>query len=162
MTRRDLRSGFTLVETLAALAIVAATAVVIQRGMVIARAGVDRVEATAAAEALARSLIETGLDQAAPRVGTWSGRSDGLAWTIVAEPLDLPFPPPAPPRLANRVASREAAPAQEFQNRPGGVPEEPQPEQPAAKWRPLRVTVRVETGPGKPFSVETVHLVRER
>jgi len=124
------RDGFTLVEALAALAILAMLTVVVQRGLVMARTGIARSSDRIAAEWVARSLLAEPLGAQAARAGSRSGTSGGLPWTVTIEPLDV-------------------APAGAAGDGKGDAP----------KWRPMRVTVRVES-PGRGLSVETVRLAR--
>jgi prepilin-type N-terminal cleavage/methylation domain-containing protein len=164
---RDPRSGFTLIETLVALVVIAAVALVAQRGVVAARLGLDRARATLAAEAVARSIVETELARLAPAPGVRQGETDGLAWTVTAEPIDLPLPPAPPPRAAarpgaNQQGSQQSATRRGEGDETGSGGAQGAGEGPAAQWRPLRVTVEVANGRGRPLKVETLHLVRER
>jgi prepilin-type N-terminal cleavage/methylation domain-containing protein len=161
MTERSRpRAGFTLIETLVALVVLAVVMLVAQRGMVAARFGLDRVQSATAAQTVARGIVETQLDQLAPEPGIREGVTDGLAWTVVAEPLDLPFPAPPTPAQAVRDRADGGPPgmAAARASRPtdDGAPTETQ-----GRWRPLRVTVRVANGRGVPLTVETVHVVKE-
>ncbi|MET0314573.1 MAG: prepilin-type N-terminal cleavage/methylation domain-containing protein [Hansschlegelia sp.] len=164
MNRRGGSDGFTLIETLVALVVVALVMLVAQRGMVIARLGLDRVQSTIAAEAVARSIVETELDRLVDAPGKLDGNTDGIGWTIVAEPLNLPLPAAPPPAAAVRTAATEAAPAREATDPANGPVDKAdaaaQQQRQAAEWRPLRVTVSVANGRGRPLTIETVQLVR--
>lgn len=124
------RDGFTLVEALAAMAILGMLTVVVQRGLVMARTGIARSSERIAAEWVARSLLAEPLGAQAARAGSRGGTAGGMPWTVTIEPLDLP-------QAAAATGDKGDAP----------------------KWRPMRVTVRVE-GPGRALSVETVRLAR--
>lgn len=148
--RGEGRDGFTLIETLVAIAVVAAVSVSLQRGVVSARQALGRAEAVAAAETVARDILENRLAELAPAVGTRRGEDRGLVFEVAAEPLDLPFP----------AQPSEPAPARAEPAPPPGAP--PQAEKavdrPAGRWRPLRVTIRVTPASGPPLTVETVHV----
>lgn len=159
--KRAGRDGFTMVETLVALVVLSLVMVITVRGVVEARTGLERARATIAAEALARSIVETELARLAPRPGMISGATDGIDWTVTAETIDLPLPPPPAPQQpaqpAARAAGDEGAPAQGTAAR-GGQADAP--DEPPAKWLPLRVRVSVANGRGRPLMVETIHLTR--
>lgn len=125
------RDGFTLVEALAAFAIVAMLTLVVQRGLVMARTGLARSSDRVAAEWVARTLLAEPLGGQAVRSGASSGTAGGLRWTMRIESLDLP---------AARAARTDdgRAPA----------------------WQPMRVMLQVETAPGRTLDVETVRLAR--
>jgi hypothetical protein len=139
-TRRDARAGFTLVEALAAFAIVAMLGLAIQRGVVQARLGWQRLDDRAAAERVARSLLAEPVDLARARDGGWRGTQDGRAYAVRLTAVDLPLPPP-PPRDG-------AAPPPAAAGRPGELP---------IRWVPLRQRVEVATM-GAPLTVETIRL----
>lgn len=154
MTRGGPRAGFTLIETMVALVVLAVVIVAAQRGFVTARLGLERAQSTLAAEAVARSIVETQLDILAAAPGVRQGATDGLAWTVTTEPIVLPLPPPAaPPAPAGRGGQ-------------GGDPAEGKDAQKeaeeASKWRPMRVTVAVANGAARPLTVETLHLAKAR
>ncbi|WP_020179437.1 prepilin-type N-terminal cleavage/methylation domain-containing protein [Methylopila sp. M107] len=148
------RAGFTLIETLVALIVFAVVAVVAQRGIVTARLGLDRARSVVAAEQVARSIVETELGRLAPEPGEVSGETDGLAWTVTAEPLPLPLPPAPPPKRRRQGA------AQDPQDVP--APGQRAAPEPDLKWRLLRVVVTVANGRGRPFVVETVQVARDK
>lgn len=168
LRRAQGRDGFTLIETLVALGVIAFVMAVTVRGVVVARLGLERAQATLAAEAVARSIVETELDRLAAAPGVVEGETDGIGWTVTAEPIDLPLPPapteqPSPPpqggdvRTADRAAGDDPAPD-------GGAGDRTDPEAassgPPVKWAALRVVVSVANGRGRPLTVETVHLAR--
>ncbi|GLK53994.1 prepilin-type N-terminal cleavage/methylation domain-containing protein [Methylopila capsulata] len=166
------REGFTLVETLVALAVVAVVGVALQRGVVSARFALARAEALLEAEAVARDVLENRLDALAPGVGTLRGDDRGLVVTVTSEALDLALPPPGPPDPAEGPAQ---APGREPGQRPApgqgpvqiaaGAPrqagEGPGGEAAAdaelGRFTPLRVTIRVDPAIGPPLVVETLH-----
>lgn len=154
MRRRGGRDGFTLIETLVAFFVIAVVMAVTARGLVVARLGLDRAQSTIAAEAVARSILETELDRIVVAPGVFTGSTDGIGWTVAAEPLDLPLP--APPPVQNGPAAGRPSPDG---SEVGDGSEEGR-TGPAAKWAALRVLVSVANGRGKPLTVETIHLVR--
>lgn len=85
--RTQPRAGFTLIEALAAFAILATVTVVVHRGVVAATTSADRAAGTAAAVRVARTVLATPLSRATPVV---AGSQDGLGWTLTTSAL--PFP----------------------------------------------------------------------
>jgi prepilin-type N-terminal cleavage/methylation domain-containing protein len=160
VSRQDARAGFTLIETLVALLVLSIVMVVAQRGFVTARLGLDRAQSTFAAEAVARSIVETQLDLLAAAPGVRTGETDGLAWTVTAEPIVLPLPPaplPAPTSQSSTGGQQSQA---QGQSQGDAQAEERKQAEEAAKWRPMRVAVRVANGAGRPLTIETLHLVK--
>ncbi|RXF70285.1 PulJ/GspJ family protein [Hansschlegelia zhihuaiae] len=160
MTRAGGRDGFTLIESMVALVVLAAVMLVAQRGIVAARLGLDRARSTIAAEAVARSIVETELDRLAPVPGVRDGETDGIAWRVTAEPVVVPLPA-APPPPANSATAREATPTGQAGARDAGDEPAGASEGPSQRWRTLRVTVMVANGRGRPLVVETIHLAKE-
>ena len=123
--------GFTLVEALAAFAILSMLTLVVQRGFVMAKAALVRSNDRVAAEWVAQTLLAQPLGREATRTGTRSGTETGRRWTMRVEPLDLPVA---------RAGIKDGAKA--------------------PSWQPMRVTVQVEIAPGRIFDLETVRLAR--
>lgn len=123
--------GFTLVEALAAFAILSMLTLVVQRGLVMAKAGLVRSSERVAAEWVAQTLLAQPLGRQTARSGARSGTEGGLRWTMRVEPLDLPVA---------RAGTKDG----------GRAPE----------WQPMRVTLQVEIAPGRVLDVETVRLAR--
>lgn len=160
MTRGAPRAGFTLIEALVALVVLSVVMVAAQKGFVTARLGLERAQSTLAAEAVARSIVETELDRLAAAPGVQSGETDGLAWTVTTEPIVLPIPPAPPPPTEIRTAgAAEAAPAGAAASRSDPGEAQKQAEE-AARWQPMRVTVAVANGRARPLTIETLHLAR--
>lgn len=164
--RRGRQDGFTLVETLIAVAVVAAVAVALQRGFVSTRMLLARSEAIVAAETLARDILENRLPALASEPGERRIEEDGLVAVVTSEPLDLPFPPArrpaARPSDAGR-AERDRRSRRQEEQRPtdGRAAADPvaggdDPTEAAGRWAPLRVTIRVTASNGPPLVVETV------
>ncbi len=132
------RDGFTLIEALAAFAILAMLTLVVQRAFIVATSGLARVDDRVAAEQVARTLLAEPLGRNALASGQRSGVADGHPFTVRFETLDLPAPagPPEPKRDAS---PNSAAPE---------------------RWRPVRVSIRVETARGRPLEIETVRLAQ--
>ena len=160
MSRQDARAGFTLIETLVALLVLSIVMVVAQRGFVTARLGLDRAQSTFAAEAVARSIVETQLDLLAAAPGVRTGETDGLAWTVTAEPIVLPLPPAPPPAPTSQSSAGGQQSQAQGQSQNDAQADERKQAEEAAKWRPMRVTVRVANGAGRPLTIETLHLVK--
>lgn len=85
--RSSSRSGFTLVEVLVSITILAVVAIAIQRAVVIAVNGTARADRNVAAEMVARTLLTgplgTGNDATKPN----SGQMNGFYWTTRFAPL---------------------------------------------------------------------------
>lgn len=80
------QAGFTLVEVLVALAVLAAVTVVIQRGVVAATGSVARAADLASAERVARTLLATPLGPL-DGSGTRAGALAGHQWSMSLEPM---------------------------------------------------------------------------
>lgn len=142
---RDARSGFTLIETLAAMTVLSIIASVVLREVVSLRADSgwfgDRSQVALTAQSvLASMLADRGL-----KPGIYRGRMDGRQWTakVMAVNLSSQFPATAVPNSAGQVASPPA---------PGEGP-------PQAVWEPQRLVIEVEAQ-GRPLSIETIRLAR--
>jgi prepilin-type N-terminal cleavage/methylation domain-containing protein len=125
------RDGFTLVEVLAAIAILAAFSLAITRTLVVARSGSVAVDEYVGTEAVARTLLVGPVPLAVRRPGQLTGVLDGHRYLIVTQPIEIPLKP-----------------------RPDD--EQPRPE-PA--FVPLRYSVSVEAGADRMVKVQTVRLV---
>ena len=141
------RDGFTLVEALASFVILALLTLVAQRSLVMARTGLAWAVSWTEAERVALTLLDEPLARTLWRGGERSGVTDGRRWTVSTEPLDLP---------PTRAAAPAAKPDPAEKTAPAAKGDEPAP----AAWRPMRVTIRVETMPGRTLAVETVRLAR--
>jgi prepilin-type N-terminal cleavage/methylation domain-containing protein len=130
------RDGFTLMETLVALAVLAVVMVPIERGIVGARSALLRAESRMTAGAVARTLLNQPIAADALKGSILRGISDDHAWTLTVEPLTLPFE-------TETKAKTDA---------------ETNPTDPPA-WKAIRLTIRVDAAPGRPVEVETVRLV---
>ncbi len=147
--RSDLRdrgasAGFTLIEALAAFAIVAVLSLVVQRGVVQSRAGLVSVEDRLAAERVARSILAEPLRVSDIERGGRTGTMDGYRYTIRLATLKLPLPE------AERNVEGDCQPSV-------GVCD---PADPAARirWTPMRQDIEVLTRRGTAVTVETIRL----
>ncbi|WFT82194.1 prepilin-type N-terminal cleavage/methylation domain-containing protein [Methylobacterium sp. CB376] len=130
------RAGFTLVEALAAFAIVAMLSLALQRGLVQSRLGWLWIDDRVAAARVARSLLVQPVNLAQAAAGGWE-EADGRRFRVRLSPVALPLPPPPP----------EPVPP---------VPRPPDRE-PAIRWVPLRERIEVETARGA-LALETIRL----
>lgn len=89
---RSATAGFTLIEVLAALAILGLFGAVLMRGLVGLRFGSAAVTETLQAETVARSLLEGPIPRTLARPGRQEGKAGALPWTMVSETVDLPMP----------------------------------------------------------------------
>lgn len=129
--RRASRAGFTLVEVLAALAILAAFSLAVTRTLVVARQGSVAADAYAGAEQVARTLLAGPVPLAVRQPGQMTGTLDGHRYLIVTQPVAIPLKPRAP-----------------------GEPPRPEP-----AFVPLRFTVSVTAGDERMVKAQTVRLV---
>jgi prepilin-type N-terminal cleavage/methylation domain-containing protein len=125
------RDGFTMIEVLAAFAVLAVLTLVIGRSLVVARTGSVVVNEYAEAEAVARTLLEGPVPLSLRQPGQLSGTLEGHAFLMVTQPIDIPIrkrekgePPMAPPT-----------------------------------HMPLRLTISVAADGGRMVKVQTVRLV---
>lgn len=112
----DREAGFTIIEVLVALALVAVSMVSIGSLMATNTRGVRSLERHVALMQAARAIMATGIPPRAElRPGTSSGRTDDYRWTVEVEPLgggwtvpnaDVPW---APELVRVRVTSPTGA-----------------------------------------------------
>jgi prepilin-type N-terminal cleavage/methylation domain-containing protein len=81
------RAGFTLLETLVALALVLALAEVLGPYLFHARKIMVNADGRVAAQALLRSLLDAPFDRSQLANASRSGEAAGLRWRIVTEPM---------------------------------------------------------------------------
>ena len=137
--RGGARDGFTLVEALAAFAIVAALTLVVQRGLVQSRHGLAAIEDRGLAEEVAHALLAEPLTAADVAAGGRSGAIAGRRFRVSLGPFDA---------LPGMVDDADPPP---------GDGEATGPRHRAA-WRLLRQRIEVETTGRGPVAVETVRL----
>ena len=144
------RSGFTLLEVLVALTIMAAIMAVMYRSVVITRAGALAFDGRTRADLVARSLFADFLARRDLHDGFYHGDRGGLSWTLSAHRLDLTpqLPPPPPPSEAEGVDAAVAAGSMKAAAEGGGM-----------RWQPQRLVLDVGDG-GRPIEMEAVRLVR--
>lgn len=93
MSRDEARAGFTLIEALAALALVLAFAAAVGPLIFQARAIVGNSARRVAAHVLLRSLLDAPFDR--ERAGSArEGELQGVRWRVVSEPVFVPALPP--------------------------------------------------------------------
>lgn len=139
-------AGFSLIEVLVALAVMAATLAAILSVTATNARAARTLEGRAALMAVARA-VEAGIPPRADLApGTLEGEISGHRWRMDIRPMP--------------VAAKES---QEPQREPGGQPER-QPASPAeaVRWVPLSVAIRVRAPSGATFDLETVRLAGGR
>ncbi|WP_431311106.1 prepilin-type N-terminal cleavage/methylation domain-containing protein [Methylobacterium nigriterrae] len=142
------RAGFTLIETMAALAIVAALGVAVQRSLVQSRHGLSAVEERLIAERVVRSLLAEVLNAADVQAGGRRGIADGCSYQIRLLPVSMP----------ESGASRAAETGLGLPSLGRPPASEAGPLDQRTRWMPLRVIISVTTNYGKTISVETIRL----
>ena len=140
-------AGFTLVEALAAFAIVAVLSLVVERGVVQARAGLSSVEDRLAAERVARSLLAEPLRAADVGAGGRTGILDGYPYVIRLAMLELPLPEAEPEAQGGCSPSAACDPAGETDDLTK-----------RNHWTLLRQDIAVTTRRGSAVAVETIRL----
>lgn len=136
------RAGFTLIETLVALALLLAFLSVLGPHLFYARRIADQVDGRVAAQVLLRAILDTPVDRLALAKGPRDGETGGLRWSIAAEPI---FVDAMLPREGGSLVQTAAAKANEA----------------AAKrpnWSAFRLIAKVSWGPGQMVSAETMRL----
>ncbi|KQP94618.1 hypothetical protein ASF57_21570 [Methylobacterium sp. Leaf117] len=141
---RGASAGFTLVEALAAFAIVAVLSLVVQRGVVQSRAGLVAVEDRLAAERVARSLLAEPLHVTDINRGGRTGTLNGYHYTIRLGALELPLPEPE--RDAEDVCQLAVSACD-----PADLARH-------IRWMPMRQDIEVLTRRGTAVTVETIRL----
>jgi type II secretory pathway pseudopilin PulG len=142
------RAGFTLVEALAAFAIVAALSVLLQRGLVQSRASLVAIEDRKRAEGLALSLLAEPVGADETMAGGRSGSADGLRFQTRLSPLILPgIPDPAPASTGGGLQGQAQLSGAAMQSTP-----------PKGRWVPFREQISVQTQRGAVIAVETIKL----
>jgi type II secretory pathway pseudopilin PulG len=81
------QGGFTLLEALVALALVLAFAATLGPHLSQARRIMDHAEGRVAAQVLLRSLLDAPFDRSRLAKASRNGETNGLRWSIVAEPV---------------------------------------------------------------------------
>lgn len=145
---RATSAGFTLIEALAAFAIVAVLSLVVQRGVVQSRAGLVAVEDRLAAERVARSLLAEPVRIADVGRGGRSGTLDGYRYVIRLAAQELALPE------AGRGADGGCPPSAGACD-PAGQAGDPSAR---VRWTPLRQDIEVTTRRGSAVTVETIRL----
>lgn len=150
---RSARSGFTLIETLVALALLLAFASVAVPMMFQSRRILDNPRGRIAAQVLLRVLLDEQPDRV--RMLTFrDGETDGLRWSVEARPLDL-----------GAVTVIDSAPKTPTGAPAGAVPARGNSEEPAAQrvpWVPFRIAASVSWAPGQIVRAETVRLLKRQ
>jgi prepilin-type N-terminal cleavage/methylation domain-containing protein len=136
----DTRAGFTLIEALVAMALLLAFLSVLVPHLFYARRIVEHLDDRIAAQVLLRALLDAPVDRSALGNGSRDGETDGLRWSVSAEPMfvDAMVPHAAPPLPASRN-SGDAAPK-------------------VRRWRAFRLVVTVSWRSGHAVSAETLKL----
>lgn len=140
------RSGFTLIEALVAMALLLAFVSVLGPHMFHARRIAENAQQRVAAQGLLRSILDRPLDRSALLRGPRDGETDGLRWSVEAEPMFIDAMLPADgPKPSILKDTKDAAPKKD-----------PAPKRP--HWTAFRLTARVSWGPGQMVTAETVRL----
>lgn len=138
------RAGFTLIETLVALALLLAFLSVLGPHLFYARRIADQVDGRVAAQVLLRAILDAPVDRLALARGPRDGETSGLRWSVTTEPMFVDAMVPPEGSLVQTAAAKpgEAAP-----KRPD--------------WIAFRVVAKVSWGPGQMVSAETLRLGSE-
>ncbi|GJE19350.1 type IV pilus modification PilV family protein [Methylobacterium marchantiae] len=152
-------AGFTLVEALVALTVLAAVSPALFRMAVMLRAGTEAIDDRTRSEIVARSLLDTVLGRCDTAQSSLSGSTDGRRWSVEARLLDGEVR-----RVLAGTGRRSGTDRKPGQDEPpkaeatSGQPDRKADED--LPWMPVSVTIRVETM-GRPLRIETVILARK-
>lgn len=133
----SMRRGFTLLETLVALALLLAFAATLVPFLYHARSIMISADDRVAAQALLRALLEDPIDPATLADLSRDGDSGGLHWQLGAEPSGIEAAFPDPPPISATAATKSP---------------------PRPHWIAYRVVATVTFGAGRSISGETVRL----
>ena len=133
------RAGFTLIEALVALALVAIFVAALGPYLFHARRIMVGADSRIAAQVLLRTLLATPFDRSTLADASREGDTAGLRWRITAEPILVNALPPQ--RLKTSPLEQSNASA---------------PERPS--WTTFRMVATVSWGPGLSISADTVRL----
>jgi prepilin-type N-terminal cleavage/methylation domain-containing protein len=125
-------AGFTLIEALVALALLAVFAASLDPLLYHARRIFVQSRGEVRAETLLRSLCQTPFNRVDPEIGTHDGEDQGMTWTIDVEPYGAPI-------AENATAAHKAR-----------------------RWRLYRAKVVVAWGDGQAVTAETLQLGQVR
>ncbi|WP_315833185.1 prepilin-type N-terminal cleavage/methylation domain-containing protein [Bradyrhizobium prioriisuperbiae] len=132
------RAGFTLIETLVALALLLAFLSVLGPHLFHARRIADHVDGRVAAQVLLRAILDAPVDRTALAKGPRDGETGGLRWSVAAEPMFIDAMVPMERGLVQTAAAKAT---------------EPRP-----NWTAFRLIAKVSWGPGQMVSAETMRL----
>lgn len=125
------RDGFTLVEVLITLVVLAVFSLVLTRSVVVSRTGTMATMDYLGAEAVARTLLEGPVPLALRAPGRIEGRLEGHRYRMESRAIEIPL----------RQRSPEEGP------------------RPPPAFVPLRITIAVSAGASRTVTLETVRLV---
>ncbi|WP_210245960.1 prepilin-type N-terminal cleavage/methylation domain-containing protein [Methylobacterium sp. WL19] len=161
--RAGARAGFTLIEVLVALTVLAAVSPALFRMAVLLRSGTEVIDDRTRSEIVARSLLEAALGQREAAQYSLSGRTDGRGWSVEARPLEgatgriaagTGRGPGTAPKPGRDAAPKAAASGEGDRQADRKADEE------EVLWMPVGVTIRVETA-GSPLRIDTIALARK-
>jgi prepilin-type N-terminal cleavage/methylation domain-containing protein len=132
--KKDRRAGFTLIEALVALALIAAFAGALGPHLHQSRSILTRGAGRVTADLLLRSLIEAPFDRSRG-ASVMAGSANGFEWRIAVEPIFL-----------GESLFEEPTPAKDAAQAP--------------KWAAFRVNARVAWGEGQTVIAETIRLAK--
>ncbi|GJD96625.1 prepilin-type N-terminal cleavage/methylation domain-containing protein [Methylobacterium iners] len=148
-SRRECGSaGFTLIEALAAFAIVAVLSLVVQRSVVQSRLGLVAVEDRLGAERVMRSLLAEPVRLRDVGDGGRTGTLDGYRYAIRLSALEVPLPE------AERGDGGRCPPSTGGCDAGAGAEDPSQ----RVRWQPLRQDIEVVTHRGVSLTLETIRL----
>ncbi|KWV57814.1 hypothetical protein AS156_37020 [Bradyrhizobium macuxiense] len=136
-----------MIEALVAMALLLAFVSVLVPHMFQARRIAVNAQQRVAAQGFLRGLLDAPLDRLALRKGPREGETDGLQWSVEAEPMfvDAMLPADGPEPSVLKAAAKDPVPKKN-----------PAPKRP--HWTAFRVIAKVSWGPGQMVTAETVRL----
>jgi prepilin-type N-terminal cleavage/methylation domain-containing protein len=138
LPRISARDGFTLLEALVSLALIAAFSAALGSYLFQSRRIVVGAQPRVRAQMVLRSILGGPIDRTNMTTAVHEGEINGLQWQWIAQPIDLNIRPP----------SKTSAPADG--NGDG--------RRSRTNWAAFRIAATVSWGPGQSISAETVRL----
>jgi type II secretory pathway pseudopilin PulG len=157
-------AGFTLVEALVALTVLAAVSPALFRMAVLLRSTTEVIDDRTRSEIVARSLMDTALGRRDAAPYSLSGTTDGRRWSVEARPFEgetgrvLAGVGRRPG--SDRKPGRDVGPNADGTHGESDRTMAQKAAEDEVPWMPVGITIRVETA-GRPLRIDTIALARK-